>query len=113
MERNRPWILQHLVELLSPRSMEGLGPDGRPVVEYVRDVYAELMAMGEGMRRAGDRDDISSDDEDELENARRAWPRIPLVGTSLAIAKYVRYQAQLCFITPAHVIMFGAHVDYG
>merc|ERR1712072_414448 len=64
LERNRPWILQHLVELLTPRSLEQPGHDGRPVVEYVRDVYAELMAMGEGTRKPGDRDDISSDDEE-------------------------------------------------
>ena len=45
LERNRPWILQHLVELLTPRSLDQPGPDGRPTIEYVRDVYAELMAM--------------------------------------------------------------------
>merc|ERR1719473_2633841 len=71
LERNRPWILQHLVELLTPRSLESIGPDGRPVVEYIRDVYADLMAMGEGARRPGDRSDISSDEEDELEKARQ------------------------------------------
>lgn len=87
LERNRPWILQHLVELLTPRSLDKPGPDGRPAIEYVRDVYAELMAMGEGMRRAGDRADISSDEDDELEAARRNWPRTPLVGAALAIAR--------------------------
>jgi sarcosine oxidase delta subunit len=45
------------------------------------------MAMGEGMRRAGDRADISSDEEDELEAARRNWPRTPLTGAALAIAR--------------------------
>lgn len=39
----------------------------RPAVEYIRDVYAELMGMGEGARRPGDRSDISSDEEDEME----------------------------------------------
>lgn len=87
LERNRPWILQHLVELLTPRSLEGPGPDGRPVVEYIRDVYAELMAMGEGQRRPGDRSDISSESEDELEQQRRNWPRVPLTGANLAIAR--------------------------
>ncbi|CAE7578936.1 unnamed protein product, partial [Symbiodinium microadriaticum] len=87
LERNRPWILQHLVELITPRSLENPGHDGRPVVEYVRDVYAELMAMGEGMKRAGDRADISSDEDDELEDARRNWSRQPLTGTNLAIAR--------------------------
>jgi hypothetical protein len=87
LERNRPWILQHLVELLTPRSLDEPGPDGRPAIEYVRDVYAELMAMGEGMKRAGDAKDMSDDDVDELEAARRNWPRNPLTGASLAIAR--------------------------
>jgi hypothetical protein len=56
-----------LVELLTPRSLDQPGPDGRPAIEYVRDIYAELMAMGEGFRKPGDRDDISSDEDDELE----------------------------------------------
>ena len=87
LERNRPWILQHLVELLTPRSLESIGPDGRPVVEYIRDVYADLMAMGEGARRPGDRSDISSDEEDELEKARQDWSRAPVQGASLEIAR--------------------------
>ena len=87
LERNRPWILQHLVELLTPRSLESIGPDGRPVVEYIRDVYADLMAMGEGARRPGDRSDISSDEEDELEKARQGWSRAPVQGASLEIAR--------------------------
>lgn len=36
-------------------------------MEYIRDVYAELLGMGEGARRPGDRSDISSDEEDEME----------------------------------------------
>lgn len=87
LERNRPWILQHLVELLTPRSLQSPGPDGRPVVEYIRDVYAELMAMGEGRRAPGDREDISSDDEDETEKQRASWSRAPLQGASLLIAR--------------------------
>jgi hypothetical protein len=87
LERNRPWILQHLVELLTPRALDMPGPDGRPTIEYVRDIYAELMGMGEGLRKAGDREDISSDEEDELEAARRNWSRKPLTGASLAIAR--------------------------
>ena len=87
LERNRPRILQHLVELLTPRSLDSIGADGRPVVEYIRDVYAELMAMGEGARKPGDKSDISSDEENELEEMRRGWPRKPLEGASLAMAR--------------------------
>jgi len=88
LERNRPWILQHLVDLLTPRTLDLPGPDGRPALEYVRDVYAELMGMGEGLRKPGDRGDISSDEEeDDLEQSRRNWSRKPLSGASLAIAR--------------------------
>ena len=86
LDRNRPWVLQHLVELLTPESLNDIGPDGRPVVEYIRDVYAELLAMGEGARKKGDRSDISSDEEEDRGPAA-GWPRTPLHGTSLAIAK--------------------------
>ena len=54
----------------------------------MRDVYAELMAMGEGARRPGDRSDISSDEEDVLEKQRREWPRAPVEGATLAIAQW-------------------------
>jgi hypothetical protein len=86
LDRNRPWVLQHLVELLTPESLNDIGPDGRPVVEYIRDVYAELMAMGEGARKKGDRSDISSDEEEDR-GPGADWPRGPLHGTNLAIAK--------------------------
>merc|ERR1711871_830603 len=85
LERSRPWILQHLVELLTPRTLQMPGPDGSPEIEYVRDVYNELMNMGEGKRRPGDRSDISSDDEDELEKVRRNWSRAPVTGAALEI----------------------------
>jgi len=87
LNRNRPWLLQHLVELLTPHSMEALGPTGRRVSEYIRDVHADLLAMGEGAHKAGDRSDISSDDDDEDMAKRRDWSRSPLVGANLAIAQ--------------------------
>jgi hypothetical protein len=83
------FFFSNLHTLVPTRSTDASqpGPDGRPAIEYVRDIYAELMAMGEGFRRPGDREDISSDDEDELEAARRNWPRDPLTGSALAIAR--------------------------
>lgn len=55
--------------------LPGIRSHRRPAVEYVRDVYAELIAMGEGVRRPGDRSDISSDEEDEMEvlNRTTCW----------------------------------------
>jgi hypothetical protein len=87
LERSRPWILQHLTELLTPRTLNMLGPDGRPNVEYIRDLYHQLSQM-EGVRAEGDRSDISSDDEDADElmaRQRAAWSRKPLSPSAKAI----------------------------
>jgi len=86
LEKSRPWILQHLTELLTPRTLQMPGPDGRPNIEYIRDVYHDLMNYGEGMRRPGDRDDISSDDGDgDLRKERQNWTKKPVEGASKAI----------------------------
>ncbi|KAF0700134.1 Aste57867_9322 [Aphanomyces stellatus] len=90
LEKNRPWILQHMVELFTPRTLQLPGPlgDGKPAVEYVRDIYNELMNMGEGRRLKGDRSDISSDDEDELFKQRQNWSNVPVEGTTKDLALY-------------------------
>ena len=89
IEKNRPWVLSHLVELITPRSLQEAGPDGRPLVDYVRDVYSNLMNVGKGInRRADDRSDISSDDySDDEEERRRQWDCKPLEGNKLLIAQ--------------------------
>ena len=88
IEKNRPWVLQHLVELVTPRSLQDTGPDGRPLADYIRDIYSNLMNIGEVTKRAGDRSDISSDDssDDDFEK-RRLWDRTPLEGNRLLIAQ--------------------------
>ncbi|OWZ22617.1 hypothetical protein PHMEG_0002652 [Phytophthora megakarya] len=91
LERNRPWVLQHLAELFTPRTLQATdGPagDGRPNSEYIRDLYHELVNMGEGRRLKGDRSDISSDGEDDLEKMRRSWSNVPVEGTSRDLALY-------------------------
>ncbi|KAI9997870.1 hypothetical protein PInf_002127 [Phytophthora infestans] len=91
LERNRPWVLQHLAELFTPRTLQSTdGPagDDRPNAEYIRDLYHELVNMGEGRRLKGDRSDISSDSEDDLEKMRRAWSNVPVEGASRDLALY-------------------------
>merc|ERR1711968_146153 len=88
LDRSRPWVLQHLVELLTPRTLQMPGADGRPVIEYIRDVYTDLMNMGEGRRRPGDRADISSDSGDEgLRDRQASWSNAPLSKSSAAILR--------------------------
>ena len=88
VDKNRPWILQHLIQLITPRSLQSTGPDNRPLVDYIRDVYSDLQVVGEGARRPGDDAEISSDDssDDEFE-MRRQWNRTPLDGSRLLIAQ--------------------------
>ena len=89
IEKNRPWVLQHLVELMTPRTLqdqEAVMPDGRPLKDYVHDVYSNLMTVGEGVKRSGERSDISSDSSDDEYEHRRKWDRTPMVGSSLMIA---------------------------
>merc|ERR1711871_1413409 len=89
LDRSRPWVLQHLVELLTPRTLQMPGSDGRPVIEYIRDVYHELMALGEGRRRPGDREDISSDSGDEgLRDRQAGWSNAPLNKSSAALLRH-------------------------
>merc|ERR1711871_1251611 len=88
LDRSRPWVLQHLVELLTPRTLQMPGADGRPVIEYIRDVYTDLMNLAEGRRRPGDREDISSDEgDDEMLAQRRNWSKAPLSKSSAAILR--------------------------
>jgi len=89
IDKNRPWILQHLVELVTPRSMEGIGPDGRPLTDYLRNVYEDLTQMGQGEKKNGDRSDISSDDDDDEElEKRRKWSQLPVGDSSRTIAQH-------------------------
>ena len=87
IEKNTPWILQHLFDLITPQILEDPGPDGRPLVEYIRDTYSNLMRTGQGTRRVDERGDISTDESDDDENGRRNWDRAPLEGTNLAMAQ--------------------------
>eukprot|EP01029_Cantina_marsupialis_P009699 TRINITY_DN2249_c0_g1_i2.p1 TRINITY_DN2249_c0_g1~~TRINITY_DN2249_c0_g1_i2.p1 ORF type:complete len:4493 (+),score=1584.60 TRINITY_DN2249_c0_g1_i2:343-13821(+) len=100
LEKSRPWILQHLSELLNPRTLQMPGADGRPNIEYIRDVYTDLLKMGEGRRRAGDRSDISSDSDDEaLAKRRREWSRATISPTGAELLKlwYERAKRRLLY----------------
>lgn len=61
------YTVQLLYQTPCPFKIDHSFENRRPAVEYIRDVYAELVGMGEGVRRPGDRSDISSDEEDEME----------------------------------------------
>ncbi|KAF4030711.1 hypothetical protein GN244_ATG17470 [Phytophthora infestans] len=82
---------RELEQLFTPRTLQSTdGPagDDRPNAEYIRDLYHELVNMGEGRRLKGDRSDISSDSEDDLEKMRRAWSNVPVEGASRDLALY-------------------------
>jgi len=87
IDKNRLWILQHLIQLVTPRSLQSTGPDNRPLIDYIRDVYSDLQTVGEGKRRPGDADVSSDDSSDDEFEMRRQWERTPLDGSRLLIAQ--------------------------
>eukprot|EP00924_Labyrinthula_sp_SR-Ha-C_P015590 maker-scaffold_4-snap-gene-4.39-mRNA-1 protein AED:0.06 eAED:0.07 QI:0/0/0/1/0.5/0.33/3/0/2498 len=78
IDKNQPWILQNLSELLTPRSLTKPRIENarRTNEDYIRDLYAEL--LGQPKKDAHD----SSDDEDE---PFRGWSRSPPNDTSKEI----------------------------
>lgn len=112
LENNRSWLIHHLNELLTPPTLQSIGADGRPTIEYIRDKYNELLDIGKGKRHEGDRSDISSDDEEDdvndvnvisLANQRRHWSRLPLEGSALVIAKQWLMRARKRRVFSKHV----------
>eukprot|EP00979_Chaetoceros_neogracilis_P018295 scaffold10569_cov245-Chaetoceros_neogracile.AAC.2 len=88
LERNQPWILRHLVELLAENNSTLSQVEKTKLINYSKSVYSELVSMGQGDRRVGDRSDISSDDDedDDDDDARRRWDSC-MRGTSQDIAR--------------------------
>ncbi len=86
LKNNQLWVLQHLSDLLTPEQMRTGDLNGRSTEDYVRSVYNLLTSQGEGIRRDGDRSDISSDESNESGDERRKWSRQPLSRTCRGIA---------------------------
>lgn len=98
LERNRPWIIAHLSELLTPRTLKLTGADGRPHIDYVRDVYDMLVKMsehvapggeggagggGDGTGAGGGHEEQLSDSDDEQTKAqRKKWSALPPPNTT-------------------------------
>ena len=59
LERNRPWLIAHMAELLTPRTLDTRGPagDGASTAAYVRGVYEQLAAMSAQSVEVGEDDD--------------------------------------------------------
>ena len=83
LERNRPWLLTHLYELIPKEVIRALNPSA---VETLRDLQSDIVRIGQGVRKpTGGRGEISSDDSDsdddeEERERRRLWERQPLRG---------------------------------
>ncbi|KAA0156746.1 hypothetical protein FNF29_00857 [Cafeteria roenbergensis] len=72
LEQNRPWLVQHLIELLTPRTLEVPQADGTPTRQYVKGVYNRLMSMLEDLDV---RSDVSTprDEDDGDQQRKRKW----------------------------------------
>jgi len=72
LERNRPWLVQHLLEILTPRTLEVPQLDGDPTRDYVRSVYKRLLALVEDLEVRSDVSTPRADDDPAL-RAQRKW----------------------------------------
>ena len=83
MERNRPWLLTHLYELIPKEVIHALDRENPSAVETLRDLQSDIVRIGQGVRKPlGGRGEISSDDDSDEEERerRRMWERQPLRG---------------------------------
>ena len=83
MERNRPWLLTHLYELIPKEVIHALDRENPSAVETLRDIQSDIVRIGQGVRKPlGGRGEISSDDDSDEEERerRRMWERQPLRG---------------------------------
>lgn len=64
VERNRPWIIRHLVELLTGAELSS--QEKSKLLEFTRDIFTQIQAPRKNQV------EISSDDEDE-DDERRSW----------------------------------------
>ena len=55
LDRAKPWLISQLPAILTPRVMAQKGADGRAHIEYVRDVYEELIGMSENSKLEADK----------------------------------------------------------
>ncbi|RYG52774.1 hypothetical protein EON66_09430, partial [archaeon] len=75
LQRNRPWIIAHVTELLTPRTLNDKGGDGKPRIDQVRALYAQLLDMRPGARVK----EVSDEEADVRAEASRiaAWSQQP------------------------------------
>lgn len=74
VEKNQPWILQHLVEVFTPRTLDEPRKNNQLNIDYVKDVYGTL--QGE----LQDEPVPSNSDDSEDEDTRyRQWSKEPLL----------------------------------
>jgi hypothetical protein len=72
LERNKPWILRHLSDLFENGHFND-SDERLKLLHYSKQLHVKLLMMETKQRRPGDRDDISSDSDDESNVGRRNW----------------------------------------
>lgn len=74
LERNKPWILRHLSELFENYSFDD-SDERLKLLDYSKQAYSALLQMEGKERRPGERNDISSDSDNDSFAGRRNWSR--------------------------------------
>jgi hypothetical protein len=72
VERNRPWLVQHMIELLTPRTLQVPQLDGQTTSDYIRSIYKDLIAMVDDLDVRSDVSSPREFDDPSLRN-RQQW----------------------------------------
>ena len=90
LDRNRPWILQHLFDLFTSKTKD----DAKSVdhlfsLEHAKDLYKQILKSDDLNNKSLEFIDISSDDDDESQdnNFLSVWDSLSYKGSTLEIMK--------------------------
>jgi len=80
LQRNKPWILEHLIDVMSPETMDLKGPNDQQVREYAKETLSSLIDLAPGKKKKKydkneQNDGISDDDSDDEVQRRRQWQK--------------------------------------
>lgn len=79
LQMNQPWILEHLKDMLTPRTIATADPEHKLSHDNIQKFYNDLIDMEKKHVR---KSEISSDDENNFEKLRRNWSSTPVQGAS-------------------------------
>jgi hypothetical protein len=112
LERNKPWILRHLSALFEDNCFND-SDERLKLLKYSKQTHAKLLMMETKQRRPGERNDISSDSDDESNVRERKWQSKKFISSDLSIAQLWLQNAKkrIIYKRPIESILSSTKLD--